>query len=348
MDPRQRAVWVLGAGFSRSLGGPLLSDLFSDRLFRDLSIRYQTNRFLDEMIRAVRTLYGEETLASGGDRPWKDAEEFLDFIDRIDPGDPDPYLVSRLVPYGLIEDDLSLLRWPKLVLAAACSQFLSKDTVYTERWMPYVRWAQSLGPNDLVLSFNYDQIPELLNSQKLSQFNIITPDINGGVQLKEDDLWKGVPKVLKLHGSVGWEITKSGVIFHGPMEDPMQYKGQVLIATPGDSKRAVVNSKLKELWELSRVALQETDAIVFLGYRFPETDAEARRLILEAIVESSKSQLEIYTVLGPDLVGRDAARLHGLLQFSRRRAVRTSIEIRPHPLFVEDYLTLVERKRAVL
>jgi hypothetical protein len=31
-----RTVWILGAGFSKSLGGPLLIDLFRQRRYEDL------------------------------------------------------------------------------------------------------------------------------------------------------------------------------------------------------------------------------------------------------------------------------------------------------------------------
>jgi hypothetical protein len=38
--PKRRRVWILGAGFSRSLGGPLMGDLLSLGALRDITALY--------------------------------------------------------------------------------------------------------------------------------------------------------------------------------------------------------------------------------------------------------------------------------------------------------------------
>jgi hypothetical protein len=47
-------VWVLGAGFSKALGGPLFTDLLSSTMRKDLDVRYPHATLGDEHARRVR------------------------------------------------------------------------------------------------------------------------------------------------------------------------------------------------------------------------------------------------------------------------------------------------------
>jgi hypothetical protein len=96
-------VWILGAGFSKPLGGPLLDDLLSPATTTMVRALYWANPFigeekgkkprkddlLSEAKRAAtlaRNLYaklGPE--AKPGERLWSDAEAFLEQLDAARP-----------------------------------------------------------------------------------------------------------------------------------------------------------------------------------------------------------------------------------------------------------------------
>jgi hypothetical protein len=107
------------------------------------------------------------------------------------------------------------------------------------------------------------------------------------------------------------------------------------------------------LWQLARSAIEKANAVVFVGFRFPPSDAIARERLLAAI-SKNKSRLRVHTVLGPD---RDSAtgRLEALLTHALRRGGRMTyaestmvtidrlLSITVHPLYAEDFLGLVGR-----
>ena len=99
-----KRVWILGAGFSRPLGGPLLADLLSDRALHQIRLRYGAKG--EELVEArpsrmVKWLYDlgnpkiEGRLLSGYEdwdkssyppdinihRTWDNAEDFLVWLD---------------------------------------------------------------------------------------------------------------------------------------------------------------------------------------------------------------------------------------------------------------------------
>jgi hypothetical protein len=94
MADARRTVWILGAGFSRSLGGPLLPDLLSPPTNNFVQAIYGGNRYIGaerpaelnadcEAARVVRELYRDcgGATAQPGTRFWDDAEAFLDQVD---------------------------------------------------------------------------------------------------------------------------------------------------------------------------------------------------------------------------------------------------------------------------
>src|SRR4051794_22739033 len=67
-------VWILGAGFSKSLGGPLLVDLFRQQPYEDLV------HILGEK-RAAQVSWTQALYNFGVKRLWDDAEEFLAYVE---------------------------------------------------------------------------------------------------------------------------------------------------------------------------------------------------------------------------------------------------------------------------
>ena len=73
-------VWILGAGFTKSLGGPLLEEFFSPQLQQRVANRFpMPGRVVG--INRLHAVYGFESVAKeDGTRPWNNAEEFLELL----------------------------------------------------------------------------------------------------------------------------------------------------------------------------------------------------------------------------------------------------------------------------
>lgn len=120
-----------------------------------------------------------------------------------------------------------------------------------------------------------------------------------------------------------------------------------MIAAPGPQKRRHANGKLAKLWDGALEAIRYADMIVFIGYRFPPSDSEARRRILGAIREGTKQRLVVYTALGPRTSEDDSIRLQALLDatLSRRKASMGGFNysLAALPLYAQDFLTVFHR-----
>ncbi len=128
------------------------------------------------------------------------------------------------------------------------------------------------------------------------------------------------------------------------------------IASPGP-KKLEATSSLKVLWDKAVQALQSADAVVFLGYRFPPTDAYARHTLLTAMAENGNPYLALHTVLGPDIGSPASVRLRELLRYAMRLQNRGRLpppgsgwkmdslkfSLVQQPLYTEDFLSLFER-----
>src|ERR1019366_4586399 len=331
-DDQKRVVWVLGAGFSAALGGPLLRNLFSAGSEIEIAARFPTTKkaLLHEPDAGVaRTPYRE-----GKDRGlWSDAEQFLDYLDTASVErklNPHRAVIERVLA-GANPNVARLGVTARYLLAAECCGFLENVDVLREQWEPFVAWAcKSLTSNDTVITFNYDLVVEKLAEQRDEFLRRVKRDVHSlkvllPGHLDDANEWSGSVPLLKLHGSVDWckhygrkggdmDIVRTEPFFalDGPPED-------IAIATPGPTKRQEADG-FKGLWDLAFDALKRADVIVFLGYRFPETDAYARATLLRAIGENgakgnseTSKQLSLHVFLGNgDTSTPDAARLESL------------------------------------
>jgi hypothetical protein len=211
------------------------------------------------------------------------------------------------------------------------------------------------------VSFNYDRVVESLRdalnadeSRVPCQIKVIAPDETG-----DPEAWQGCIPVLKLHGSVDWRkhVAPLGGIAIMLQSDPRFALAcrdeELAIATPGPSKMREAQATFRELWTLAKNALRTANAIVFVGFRFPETDAYAREELLGAIGENvppaSLNTLRTHVVLGVDQP-IDSDRLVALLHLAsrnRRDACQSrgdhGFTVDRHPLYAQDFLTVAKR-----
>jgi hypothetical protein len=319
----QKVVWILGSGFSKSLGGPLLPDLFKRR------DELQARGLMDENLQRIYALYDQCTR-----RGWcSHAEDFLDFIDTAE---------KNAMRKSMLEGEtgglaISAIRHYAIWIVANECDFLTFADLEMEAWQPYTRWAERVRPGDTVVTFNYDLVPETLG--------IDVPLPHDALAYKR--------KVLKLHGNLTWREAGKNVarldlgLIRGSGWTPF-------IATPGPTKRAHRNGLLVPLWNAAVAAIEDANVIVFLGYRFPPSDSEARHVLLKAIKGIRKDRyVRIHTVLGPHTQHEHTVRLTSLLKHTLEDGGRTqasddlqlsgrpeTFHVVAHPLYVEDFLSV--------
>jgi hypothetical protein len=368
-------VWILGSGFSRPLGGPLLHDLISAKMGQDLSFYYQGPEYaaLRTAVESIGSLYGVGLKREQWNRPWQNPEEFIAYLDETEPDIqiPDNRMrlerLIRCTDAALIGNAAELQKnaaatlpvWKssaKRAIAAACSYFVHEADKTTEAWEPYRTWAQQITARDTIITFNYDRVPDCLSDQ----FEIPLPD--DAAEIASHD---NAPMVLKMHGSVNW-VEGQGRLQEGDVEKILKEpRAAIAIAIPGRSKQSMVEQSLSALWDLAKSRLQAADVVVFVGYRFPATDNKAKELLHAIGRRSNPKPLTIRTVLGPETRGEDVQRLDGMLRWVLgSHALLDAVGIRtdlmagndhediPHrativvePMWAQDFLAVFDRPR---
>ncbi len=369
MTPKHPVVWILGAGFSRGLGGPMLRDLLSLRSKRDLEARYRAPDAAQSVTNSTAAMcvyflyhhgrrypegspFGAHRDPPSGELVWQDAEEFLDHLDTAarDPRGPTEKRLLQLLrasmPEGKSQGVPLLRRAAWRIIAAECSAFLQNADLELERWGPYARWASMLTREDTIVSFNYDRVLEVLAAQGRAPLHVETRCDAGEIARTRT---KNRALVLKLHGSVDWVPPEATDGAWTRSDDPEWAVSagadrDVLMALPGPGKKLATHGVLAPLWDLATKALRDARTIVFVGYRFPPTDAHARQVLLDAISDNASRSTEgltLHTVLGPQSRDDDE-RLEQLLRYAIRGSTRSRI-VR-NALFAEDFFSVWARE----
>jgi hypothetical protein len=362
MTTGKRIVWVLGAGFSQPLGAPELGNLITPNRLADIHAHFSPAEYpvLDERcIKFIASLF--EAGVAHDRQLWRDPEEFLDYLDAAATRDgPARFWVNKLAesfPGGWAgveraEKPVMLHDAARRMMAAACMAFLEGQDVRTERWQPYWDWIRLVKPEDTIITFNYDLVVErLLAEGPNQQPNVPTGRIQllgPGVEAEPD-----CAPVLKLHGSVDWRRTESGYdvtqdhLFAIKCSDK-----ELAILSPGSVKLRESQDGLKRLWNRAISAVKAADSIVFLGYRFPESDAYSRRTFVRAIADTSNTadRVAAWIALGPN--SKNAPRTAEILRYAYQRTGRTeapsnktsqTFRVGVLPFYVQDLMSVVNR-----
>jgi hypothetical protein len=274
---------------------------------------------------------------------WTHAEEFLDYLDTAalsqeEHGGPYAARLRLTAQRWLQENGLPPVKHlsaaARRLVAAECCAFLESVDLNSERWGPHQRWSRSLTQHDTVLCFNYDRVLEKLAP---AHARVILPDIDGNPHNIAN-----VCPILKLHGSVDWRVTENSIeqaTERFAIDCPDE---ELAIATPGPSKARGAQENFDDLWRLAVVAIRAANAIVFVGYRFPPTDAYARDQLLGALTaNTANGDVWCHVVLGTDCPSH-VERLRALLTFAlERRGVHPlRLDIRTYQMFAEDFFSV--------
>lgn len=390
----KKVVWILGAGFSVPLGGPLFRELISPRTLRrlrtweefaeqkvSLEVHSDVNgpgrRDFDPVILAgiVEHLYrsGVET------NVWSDAEQFLDMLGIATFEDDKPLaddirtMIVEVFDSGEEPPDaetIELFKGPRGLedlyneavrfVAGACTVFLVKaenDPTFvreSELWSPYCRWVQRLSAGDSVVTFNYDRVLNLLN-RHIEEFNAKVackvPTLHSPVGCDADftnSLSGQVVPMYHLHGHVGWQRGLSGDVQCGRDEpglrnDPARAHidpSKALLGLPGKRKTSLPTGALKNCWEQAMGAIGTATSVVFVGYRFPETDNLAKQQLADALRQNPKAR--VHVVLGAE--NDDTPRLKGIIGWTRNGSSQCGPTL-IHQMWCQDFFAVFERNK---
>lgn len=364
--PGKSVVWIIGAGFSRSLGAPLLNDLLSVRHRLSLGGIFGTDHaalFSPEADAIYRLYHHFAKYPEGwftapdqrvgdllGYKHWQDAEHF---IETLCDAREHPLIASEL---SRMMDAESVLKdaphdWDvlataaKRVIAAECCGFLKKLPQKSERKVPYERALRQLTGSDTIISFNYDRVVESHSHIEPCRYQLGAADLE-----RRRCVTRNTPLLLKLHGSVDWKIENDAICSAGAEHAMSVDSDGSGLVIPGTDKRDADSGPLAPLWGLARESLKAADGVVFIGFRFPETDAKARQLVVDSLGDrGGPDRRTIHVVLGPR--SPDSERVVNILQLACRnggRVVNDERESRhaivwDSKLYAEDYLSVASR-----
>ena len=320
---RKSTVWIIGSGFSKSLGGPLLNDLLSERSGNEARARLielaSAYGVIDRLMmdaskpgdeipnyHAVYEVFAQHLRGSeeskGKAVHWENAEEFLTFVDSTS-DDAARREILRGWLHARDDHDVGTFRRQVVRAIATECQFVQTASVKNdEAWSPYIRWANRLdAKTDAIITFNYDLVLETLGDSKLA------PQLHRrGVASRAPGTDLSYVPIYKLHGSVDWYHSAQGE-FRTDIDFLRAINSGLspLIGTPGIGKRAVRDRFLGSIWNKAWMMLQQADVIVFLGYRSPPSDPDARTFILDGIStpegkDGAPRHRRVHLVLGPN------------------------------------------------
>ncbi len=348
--------WILGAGFCRSLGGPLLNDFFSYQSLRRIQAHYSTAHYSGlSTAEDIVDLYRAGLTSERGPE-WSNAEDFACRIDLCSRSEAEraalthavkdlfeapsrPRLLAQLkTDHGSRRLHAAVLK----LLAAECCLFLRELQHKLELLRPYERWGEALTAEDTVITFNYDRTPDIVRMRARSTHPILVPTPSESAALSSSRQ----PIVLKLHGSVDWVCVDGSLVRANTCPDLQdraihaallcETSDKLGIATPGPTKLEMVNKSLRELWTYAQGAITRADQIVIVGYSFPPSDSYSRDTVLGWIAENIKQRpsrrpLFIDIVLGDDLDSPASRRLKGLM-------TALGAQVRQHAMRAEDFI----------
>ena len=362
-----RTVWILGSGFSKPLGGPLLRDLFRQERFEDALAFFPRAdyRGLGDSLPWVQFIF--HTGSTEG--LWDNAEQFLAYVDESFGGQVRQKRdrLLNLVRRMRITEDLlrgsrpdvsldslgipdALDRVVKRALAAECSRFLiGADPKTDELWMPYREWIRNLERDeDTILTFNYDRVVEIAAQATGAPLWVVSP--------KRPQRDKTI-RLLKLHGSVDWRLLqdpndKSQMLLdeervaeNSLLRSPDDI---VAIAAPGGSKGRFVAKYLRPLWEAAEQAVREADRLIIVGYSFPDTDPTVAHRFLNAFAEGSTRHRQAHIVIGEDVRSTTTRKLFTLFrstsiknevkEFEFITPSAVGLQVIPHPLGAQHFI----------
>lgn len=260
---------------------------------------------------------------------WNDAEEY---IAALGSGDErlasvvakachDAFMAHRTQGTDAAAFMNTLWIYARELVAAQCMNFVEEAQNNMEQWLAYDRWVKHLPDEDVIITFNYDEVVETAFWRHDRVLVAPNPRFNQDFPIDTD-----AQLLLKLHGSVTFRDT----IHEGERDSVATLqRNPPFIAVPGSNKSDEALTTFKELWQCASDHLSKADQVTIIGYSCPKTDEMAKAMLLDTLSRNPKRP-PIDVVLGPESPG--ARRLLTLLR-------RVGLDARDTEMWAEDYLS---------
>jgi hypothetical protein len=228
-------VWILGAGFSAGLGGPTLNQLLSPLAFDRLQHAYAETWLSESICATCISLLQKGT----GEGLWSNAEEYVAALGSCDPKlEADVARLNGGRPQDHCDRDdeesadgfMNRLYCKAIALIAAqCIHFVERSADDLESWLPYDRWVRTLPKEDVLITFNYDEVVEEAFRRNDRTLSVPNQRVGHGLPITP-----GTQVLLKLHGGVSVRDT----ILSPPEPNSIANldRNPAMLAVPGYSK----------------------------------------------------------------------------------------------------------------
>lgn len=346
--------YILGAGFSVPLGGPLFNDLLSirllrfyDHLFDDRppNVNEASWNFVRRLPVFVKQALQKGVEGEGYPRnlPSIDvnAEQLLEFMEAMAHGKTNwlcRLLRSDVNTLGSSEQSIGekakiAFRLLKVRLAIEVVKYLDDVPRESDRWLPYHEWFASLGSDDTIITTNYDPVLEMLASVEDSAVDFSTIHFDGQIRSANNKHGIGLPSLFKIHGSYDWQMV-DGEIQRRPVREISDlFERDIAIGTPGLEKFQLLSDPLSRPWAIAKERLKQAHVVSIVGYSLPETDNLARMDLLE-ILGMNPDLKSVNIVLGAR--NERGVRAKSLVEQVTR--YRADVKVRLLPIYAQDYL----------
>lgn len=288
-----KRVFIIGAGFSKQVGMPLATELIEPLLQRFKQINHdEMLNWYKNLAKRLKWLEGDKInieqvfdLASFDIEGWRMADQCKSFGGNI-ADDIQSWL-------GWMERDLPYIIWENQKESEQKINIISK-------------FSENLRIDDVIITFNYDTLLEKSLSEQNKSWNY-------GFEMGQED---GI-KILKMHGSINWEITNkeanssNQTLFISEMKSNQSKYKDILNLVPEKEIESFIKInhkcwKLKnpvgiaglgaykplhrlpgswKVWSNAYNALKETEEIYIIGFCLSPFDGMARLHFARAMLE---------------------------------------------------------------
>ena len=313
-DIERSVVYILGAGASKAVipDAPLMAQLLPEALKIFKQPNYSKGHW-DRRIRRINDFFNGfyklnlDTLEINPDALLKTFPSLEDILTQLDDAIIEGRPLSR-------KYDVPCLRTLREDLVFAICEVLRKkmDFAKVSGRELMQRFMQGLGPNDSILSLNYDIIVD--NALSIPYYPARFVDYGLSVRYALNNSFRPIaynllerpppntPPLYKLHGSLNWlycpscqqlDVTIGEKGVHYIYEEERDFacpdcqgRYDPLIITPTLLK-TYNNILLREVWRQAEDKVSKADGVVFIGYSLPDADVQLRCMLKRALFKKS-------------------------------------------------------------
>ena len=305
----EQRVFILGSGFSASMGLPTLLNLFHEIMERP---ERSGESDKENVLNSLEILY-PHFQKNESPPSYPPFEEFLS-------------LVFSAADLPFFDSGYWDLKWRSaLRLLTDCLAEKSKEAEGFQLLKNFVR---NLRDGDIVITFNWDNLIERALLSISREVNFLSRD-------------QSAVTILKLHGSLNWVEIPEGTSLKHP--ESVKFLSEKVVSTPDFlyydvwdildmpplivppifSKRVPVGGFFQNIWHEAHNSIIDAECVCVIGYSIPNDDLQARSLLRIAwagrdIKRSSKSEAQDKYILidpNPAVCGKYASLISGSFNF---------------------------------